>query len=185
VALAMAYELKTGSPGVFVPATGKHPRGAGPGLSLDTLIDEFLEAAKRGSARDRYGRPFSRHAMRELRWCLDAHLREELGGMRVRDVRRDDVEALVYRLADAGVSRRRLRALTKSMRALFDYAIEQRLVRYNPAERVALPDEDEAEQPTGRADRQRTPVDRAISLTLQLATLGFAVITLILIAESL
>lgn len=185
MAVAMAYELKTGSPGVFVPATGGHTSGAATGLSLDTLIDEFLEALKRGTARDRYGRPFSRQAIRELWWCLDGHVREELGAMRVRDVRRDDVEALVYELGDAGISRRRLRELTTSVRALFDYAVEQRLVRQNPAERVALPDEAEAEKPAGRTERQRTPLDRAISLALQLATLGFAVITLILIAQSL
>jgi hypothetical protein len=195
VAVAMAYELKSGSPGVFVPPTSREGRTrrrerggrgeAASGLPLERLIDEFLEAVKRGSARDRYGRPFTRSAIRELRWCLDGHVREELGAMRVREVRRDDVEALVYKLGDAGISRRRLRAVTKSVRALFDYAAEQRLVRQNPAERIALPDEAEAEQPTGRTARQRTTVDRAISLALQLATLAFAVITLILIAESL
>jgi hypothetical protein len=135
----MAYESKTGSPSVFVPATDRSACawrgervvrvGAEAGLPLDTLIDEFLDAAKRGSPRDRYGRPSTGDAIRELRWCLDGHVREELGVMRAREVRRDDVEALVYKLGNAGISRRRLRAVAKSVRALFDFAAEQRLVR--------------------------------------------------------
>lgn len=189
----MAYELKTGWHGVTAPETGeedrrrrrqREARAAGTSLSVNDLTEEFLDAAERGSALDRYGRRFSRDAVRELRWCLDGHLGEELGTMSVSDVRRDDVEALIYRLGDDGVSPRRLRVIAKSVRALYDYAIERRLVRRNPAERVALPDVDEARPPTREGTRRPT-LDRAISLTLQLATLGFALITLILIAQSL
>ena len=199
--VAMAYELKTGWHGVTTPETAednrrrrrqRETRAAGTSLSVNDLIDEFLEAAERGSALDRHGRRFSRDAVRELRWCLDGHLGEELGTMSVSDVRRDDVEALIFRLGDDGVSPRRLRGVAKSVRALYDYAIEQRLVRRNPAERVALPDEDEARpqdedeaRPQAKDITRRPTLDRAISLTLQLATLGFALITLILIAQSL
>ena len=199
--VAMAYELKTGWHGVTTPETAednrrrrrqRETRAAGTSLSVNDLIDEFLEAAERGSALDRDGRRFSRDAVRELRWCLDGHLSEELGTMSVSDVRRDDVEALIFRLGDDGVSPRRLRGVAKSVRALYDYAIEQRLVRRNPAERVALPDEDEARpqdedeaRPQAKDITRRPTLDRAISLTLQLATLGFALITLILIAQSL
>ena len=85
--------------------------------------------------------------------------------MSVSDVRRDDVEALIYRLGDDGVSPRRLREVAKSVRALYDYAIERRLVRRNPAERVALPDEDEARPPAAGTRTRRPTLDRAISLT--------------------
>ena len=207
--VAMAYELKTGWHGVTTPETAednrrrrrqRETRAAGTSLSVNDLIDEFLEAAERGSALDRDGRRFSRDAVRELRWSLDDHLGDELGAMSVSDVRRDDVEALIFRLGDEGVSPGRLRGVAKSVRALYDYAIEQRLVRRNPAERVALPDEDEARpqdedearpqdedeaRPQAKDITRRPTLDRAISLTLQLATLGFALITLILIAQSL
>jgi hypothetical protein len=190
--VAMAYELKTGWHGVTAPETGEDNRrrrrreagAAGTSLSVNDLIDEFLVEAERGSALDRHGRRFSRDALGELRWCLDGHVAEELGTMSVSDMRRDDVEALIYRLGDDGVSRRRLRVVATSVRALYDYAIERRLVRRNPAERVALPDEDDAKPPARDLTRRPT-IDRAISLTLQLATLGFALITLILIAQSL
>jgi hypothetical protein len=191
--VAMAYELKTGWHGVTAPETGEEDRSrrrrrdaraAGMSLSVNELIEEFLVMAERGSALDRHGRRFSRDALRELHWCLHGYVGEELGTISVSDVRRDDVEALIYRLGDEGVSRRRLRVVAKSVRALYDYAIERRLVRRNPAERVALPDEHEA-RPAARDVTRRPTIDRAISLTLQLATLGFALITLILIAQSL
>ena len=110
--------------------------------------------------------------------------------MELTDVRRRDVEAVIYGLGDAGISRRRLRAVAKSVRALYDYAAERDLVRHNPAERVALPDEDEAEQPTTRAQHRsrRQPLDaadRAIALGLRAATVAFALIALVLFAESL
>ena len=187
----MTYELQTGT---SVHTTGgrrrarRHrrqdrPESAAAGLALSDLIDEFLRALDDGSARDRHGRRFTRDASRRLRWCLDGHVREALGTLRVGDVRRDDVEALVDELGATGVPRRWLRAVVKSMRALYDYAIESGLVGLNPAERVALPDEAEVEQASG--DHRRMPLDRAISLALQLATLGFVILAVIFIAEPL
>jgi hypothetical protein len=183
----MAYHSKPEWSGVFV-RNGTIADSAG--VLVDDVIDEFLDAAKHGSALDRYGRPFTRDAVRELDWCLRGHVSEELGGMGLTDVRRHDVEALVYGLADSGTPHRRLRAVAKSVRALYDYAAERGLAGRNPAERVALPDEDEAEQPRRRAERpaqRQLPhvADRVISLALRGATLAFTLVALVLIAESL
>jgi hypothetical protein len=174
--------LKTGS---SVTPTGG---GSRTGPLLTDIIDEFLEEAERGDALDRYGRPFSRGAVRELRWCLVGHVAEDLGVMGMNDVRRSDVESLLYRLAADGVPGERLRSIAKSVRALYDYAGERGLVRTNPAERVALPDEDEAEQPARHrsraADRRRRErAERAVRLVLPMATLALAVIALVLIVQ--
>ena len=155
------------------------------------MVDVFLEAVNEGVARDRYGRPFTRESARELNWSLGTYVREHLGTIPLADLRRDDVEALLYDLSKARISSRRLRALAKSVRALYDYAAERDLVRHNPAERIALPEEDELEQPTaGRArPSDPTPIpaiaDRAISLTLRVATLAFVLIALFFLAQSL
>jgi hypothetical protein len=197
----MAYHSKPEWSEVFV-RNGTIADSAG--VLVDDVIDEFLDATKHGSALDRYGRRFTRDAVRELDWCLRGHVSEELGRMSLTDVRRHDVEALVYALADAGTPRPRLRAVVKSARALYDYAAERGLVGRNPAERVALPDEDEAEQPGWRAAgparraerpgrRARPPADwqlpdladRVITFALRLATLGFVLLALVLIAGSL
>ena len=165
--------------------------GGTTGPSLNAVIDEFLEAVDGEFARDRYGRPFTREAARELHWSLGGHVGEELGATSLIDLRRQEVEALIYELADGGVPRRRLRALAKSVRALYDYAAEREMVRHNPAERVAIPDEDETEQPTASdvsaADPgpERQMLDRGISLALRLTTLALLLVALFLLAGSL
>jgi hypothetical protein len=161
------------------------------GPSVDEIIQEFLEAVDEGSARDRYGRRFSAEAATELHWCLAGHVDDALGAMSLDAVRRREVETLVYDLADAGLSRRRLRALAKCVRALYDYAAERGLVRHNPAERVAVPDEDEFEQPAAGSASYADPgfaravSDHAISLVLRVATLAFVIAALVFLAESL
>jgi hypothetical protein len=161
------------------------------GPSVDEIIEEFLDPVEDGSARDRYGRRFSAGAATELHWCLGGHVADALGAMRLDEVRRRDVETLVYDLADAGLSPRRLREIARCVRALYDYAGERGLVRHNPAERVAIPEADETEQPAAgsasHADpgRARAVADHAISLALRVATLAFAITALVFLAESL
>ena len=148
--------------------------------SVAEVIEDFLAAAGRGAAHDRDGRRYSREALAELDWCLRGHVREALGELRIDQVRRDDVEDLIVELADEGISRRRRRAVATSVRALYDYAMEERLVRRNPAERVALHDfEEDAPSP------ERTAIGRAISVGLQGATVVFALVAILLIAGSL
>jgi hypothetical protein len=174
-------------------AQARAPRAAAAraGVSVHETIVDFLEAAEHGAALDRYGRAFSAESVRELRWCLSGHVDERLGSMDVGAVDRRDLEALVDELAAAGLARRRLRAVAKSLRALYDYAGERDLVAHNPAARVALRDEDDAEQPSrGRRQQSRlrsaaAGVDRVLSLGLQVATLCFVLLALFFIAESL
>jgi hypothetical protein len=197
----MAYDTKPGWSSVFVRHTTTRPHGARrrsraapadvPGPSVADAIDDFLAVVDNGSARDRYGRAFTPAAAGELHWNLGGHVAEALGTMTVGGVRRRDVEALVYELGQAGLSRRRLRTLAKSVRALYDYAVERELVEHNPAQRIALPDEDETAQPTGEDGRPvdrahtRTMVDHAISMALRVATLGFMITGVTFLAESL
>jgi site-specific recombinase XerC len=197
----MAYDANSGWSRVFVsPTTSgpRHIRRPAPGATLalpagpsvDETIDEFLEAVDDGSARDRYGHAFTREAALELHWNLGGHVAEGLGAMSLSGVRRRNVEALVYELGDAGLSRRRLRPLAKSVRALYDYAIERGLVRHNPAERLAMPDEDATEQPSAEygdpeAAHNATVLDHVISTALRVTTLGFMLTAVVFLTESL
>jgi site-specific recombinase XerD len=167
-------------------------------ITVHDAIADFLQAAERGAALDRYGRAFSDGSVTELRWCLSGHVDKRLGGLELAEVQRHDIEALVGDLAAAGLSRRRLRAIVKSLRALYDYAGERELVAQNPADRIALPDEDDAQQPSrdrppasrlralaAGTDRAWTGADRALALFLHAATVIFVLLALVLIAESL
>ena len=177
------------------------PASAAPasaGITFHDASVDFLEAAERGSALDRYGRRFSDESLSELRWCLTGHADKRLGPMDLGQVNRHDVEALLADLAAGGLSRRRQRAVAKSLRALYDYAHERDLVSQNPAERVAVPDEADAEQPSRDrrsaaglrwlwigGERATAGIDRAIALGLQAVTVCFVLLALVLIAESL
>jgi hypothetical protein len=177
----MAYDPKSGWSGVFVPSTSaREPRATG--VSVNDMIEEFLEAVDQGFARDRYGRPFSPQASRDLHWSLAGYVAEELGAMALSDVRRRDVEDFIFELGDSGLPQSRLRALAKSVRALYDYAAERDLARHNPAVRVAIPDEGPEEAEPVAPPRTG---DRVISLTLRLATLAFLLVALILLLQSL
>ena len=158
------------------------------GPSLQETIEEFLAAVDEGAARDRYGRAFAPDAAGDLHWYLSGHVGEALGAASLDEVRRRDVETLVYELGHTGMARDRLRRLARSVRALYDYAIERSLVSTNPAERVAIPDDDELPRPSARTldpALQRSVPDHLISLALRVTTLAFLVTALIFLGESL
>jgi hypothetical protein len=166
----------------------KPGHGVSVGPSLKETIDEFLAAVDEGSARDRHGRAFAPEAAGDLHWYLSGHAGEALGAMSLDEVCRRDVETLMYRLRRAGMARDRLRGLAMSVRALYDYAIERALVSGNPAERVAIPGDDDLPGPPARtlgAALERGVRDHLISLALRVAMLAFLVAALILLGESL
>jgi hypothetical protein len=155
------------------------------GITVADAVADFLATAHRGVAHDRYGRVFSEHALGELSWCLRGYVDARLGTVDLNQVRRPDIEALVHELGAAGLSRRHLRAVVKSVRALYDDAIARGVADHNPAERVAIPGAGDAEQPTRGRSRARVSADRAIGLAIQGATVCFALLALLFIAESL
>src|SRR4051812_42332592 len=125
------------------------------------------------------GRPSDRRTARDLRWCLAGHVREALGAKPVDAVRRGHVEALLAELGDDGVSERRCRAVAAAVRALYDDAVVRGLAHGNPASGVGL-EEDAATPPAvGRGS------ERAISLVLRGATVGFLLLALVFLTESL
>jgi hypothetical protein len=146
--------------------------------TVHEAIDEFLGALDDGWARDRYGRPFADDDAGRLHWYLSGHVGEALGTLRLEDVRRRDLESLLDDLDQVGMSRHRQRALVRSVRALYDYAGERRLVRDNPAERVVVPDDPEQRH-------QPSVLHHGIELVLRVATLGFTLSALIFLTESL
>jgi site-specific recombinase XerC len=189
----MVQDTKPSWSRVFVRPTesdGPHGAvlGAASGRSVQEMIDEFLVAVDEGAALDRYGRPFARDAAQDLHWYLGGHLGEALGAASLDAVRRPDVETLVYQLASSGMSGGRLRALARSVRALYDYAIERGLVLVNPAERVAIPDDDELPRhavPPAHPALGLSTSDHVIGVAVRVATLGFLICAVIFLGESL
>ena len=168
--------------------------------TVDAVVEELLAAAARGSARDRYGRRFDAEGMRGLRWALTGHVHEEIGSMAIAEVRARHVQALIDRLDASGLSPRRVDGVAHALRTLFAYAEERQLVHGNPAEAVALPDEDHEPVAPPSAALTTTasqpgpvhPAPAAVGLIpeqvlwtcLKAVTLIFVLIALVLVAES-
>jgi hypothetical protein len=183
------HELTPRSPHVFVrqPTTRSVPRAGAAGLGAPTgptvawTIDRFLACVDDGSARDRYGRHFTRDDARGLRWHLRAHLAQARGDCRLRQLDRADIEALLQELRAAGLPHDRLQDLARSVRALYDHALERQLVDRNPAECLAIPVEHDAGPPSSRsgsADRSRLlarvrVLVRVVTLACLLAAIVF------------
>jgi hypothetical protein len=114
-------------------------------MSVAAAIEEFLEAAEDGRARNRSGRRYMPSALRDLRGCLRGHVARDLGDMALRDVRRQHIQALVDRLAEEQLSVSRIRSVISAVRALYGYAIERGYVEFSPANGLVIPRDDEPE----------------------------------------
>jgi len=131
------------------PATAWTPKPPPPDISVDAAIDEFLRAAEGGQALNRSDRPYRPSALRDLRGILKQHVSPQLGEQELRDVRRQNVQAVVDRLATARLSLSRIRSVVSAIRALYGYAIERGYVEFSPADGLLLPPEGD---PASRVD---------------------------------
>jgi hypothetical protein len=112
-------------------------------IGVAALVDEFIAEAEAGRALNRSGRRYRPSALRDLSGILRHHVVRDLGDLRVMDVRRHHVQALIDRLAGDGLSVSRIRSVLSAVRALYGYAIDQGHVDSSPAEGVAIPRDDD------------------------------------------
>jgi site-specific recombinase XerD len=162
--VASAYAMVRNSETAWQPGT------------LNAAVEEFLDSVESGTARDEQGRPFGPARVRELSWALDGQVVDRLGSRPLAEIGPFEVEGLLDELADAGVPSERLASVVRSLCALYDYAAASGLVAHNPAREVELPE----------APRPKIPaIDRAISLSMQAASLVLVLLALYFLAESL
>jgi hypothetical protein len=196
----------TTEPRLAVPA---HPPSEPGDLRVAALVDEFVEAASSGSARNRSGRRYRPSALRDLIGILRHHVVRELGDLRVRDVNRQHAQGLVDRLAREGLSVSRIRSVVSAMRALYAYAIERGYADFSPADALTIPRDESGgfqetysftethptpapappTMPSRRAVQQELePLallpERVLSLALKVAVVVFVLLALISLAGS-
>ncbi len=87
----------------------------------------------------RSGRPYKPAALR----CYEADLRrfvlKEIGGARLSDVGRGDLQGLVDRLVGKGLSASKVRNVIVALRVIYRHAIEHDEVAFNPTTGLRLP----------------------------------------------
>jgi Phage integrase, N-terminal SAM-like domain len=108
-------------------------------ITVAAAVGEFIDAAQSGRAANRSGRPYRPSALRDLRGILEYHVMPDFGDLRLRDLRRSDVQTLVDRLGADHLSDSRIRSVVSALRALYGYAIEQGHVEFNPADGLVMP----------------------------------------------
>jgi hypothetical protein len=113
-------------------ATGRVALESG---DLGAVVEEFLKAADNGLVEAPSGGHYSLDGLRELRGAL-SHVAAELGGMNIEDVGRGEVEELLRRLQQSGLSAGRVDSVVAGLRALFSYAAARDLVAANPLAEV-------------------------------------------------
>lgn len=107
------------------------------GRELGDVIDGFLEQAKQGQVRDRWGEPYTRDGLHELRGAL-SHVDAALGLLNIADVRRGHVQGLVDQLVASGSTTARVCAVVDALEALYVYAIENEIVGSTPVVMLEL-----------------------------------------------
>ena len=107
-------------------------RGAERGdAQLGALIAAFVEELAR--ERD----PSEVHEVRDSLSYVDA----QLGTMRIDDVRRRHVQAMIDELSESGLDVDRIRAVVAALSSLYTYALQRELVDFSPVVQLSLPDD--------------------------------------------
>ncbi len=136
----------------------------GRGKNITPSRQTLREAAKQwlsGAEADpptilnRSGHPYKPSVLRGYRHDLSEYVLDDLGGMRLTDVRRADLQALVDRLVGAGHSGSKVRNIVVAVRVVFRHALERDEVNANPASGLRLPNG------VGRRDRAASASEAA------------------------
>jgi integrase len=113
-------------------------RAAG-GVTLNQAADEWLSAAQAGFVRNRSGDPYKPSALRGYEQSLRTRLLPALGGAKLTDIRRSDVQRLVNRMMSDDVGASTVRNSLMPLRAIYRQALALDEVAVNPTTGVQLP----------------------------------------------
>ena len=120
--------------------------------------EEWLEKAQRHEVLSRNRTPYKPAVLRDYRSTLEQVVYPDLGALRLSDLRRSDVQALVDRLVGSGLAGSTVRNAIIPLRCVTRYAIRREGLLLNPCADLELP------EPGGRRERATTPLEAATIL---------------------
>lgn len=106
--------------------------------TLREAWDAWLESAKAGEIRARTKQPYKPSTLRGYEHDVKTYVLDDLGAVRLGDVRPDDLQALVDRLLGKGLSGSKVRNVLVPLQAL--YRKHRRNVPVDPTDGLDLPD---------------------------------------------
>ena len=124
---------------------------AGSTRTLRQATDEWLDLAKAGRALTRSGRSYKPGTLRTFEHDLDAYVLDDLGALRLSELRRRDVQALVDRLVGDGLAGGTVHNVLVALRCVCRHAIERDEIAVNPTANLRMP------EPARRRERVATP----------------------------
>lgn len=98
------------------------------------VADEWLAGAKASPPKyvNRARRPYKPSVTRHYEIDLRKYVLDDLGGARMSDIRRADIQALIDRLRGKGLSEGTVRNVITAVRVVFRHALERGYVEVNP-----------------------------------------------------
>jgi integrase len=117
-------------------------RGTVRASGTPTLIEaatEWLRGAREGSIRNRSGDRYKPSALRGYEQALRDRILPQLGGAKLGDIRRSDVQRLVNRMLAGGLNASTIRNTLLPLRAIYRQALALDEVAVNPTASLQLP----------------------------------------------
>ena len=108
-------------------------------ITFRDAADRWAADAEAGVALTRSGLPYKPSAVRSYREALDERLEPRFGSVRLRDIRRRDVQALVDELVRDGLASQTIRNALLPLRVIFRRALALGDVEVNPTLGIQLP----------------------------------------------
>jgi integrase len=124
-------------------------------VTLREAADEWLAGAHDGSIRNRSGDRFKPSALRGYNQSLRDRILPELGGAKLTDIRRSDLQRLVNTMLAGGLNASTIRNALMPLRAIYRQALALDEVAVNPTAGLHLP------AVRGRRDRIASPEEAA------------------------
>jgi integrase len=109
--------------------------------SLREAAEKWLDEIEAGAPLARGKRPYKPSVLRGYRADFTRYVMPDLGGLRVSDVRRSDLQRLVDRLLGQGLSPSKVANVLMPLRSIFRHLIEHDEIVVNPTANVQLPTE--------------------------------------------
>lgn len=109
--------------------------------TLREAAEEWLSGAEAEppTVLNRSGHPYKPSVVRSYKHDLHEYVLDDLGGLRLSEVRRSDLQALVDRLVGKGLSGSKVRNIVIPVRVVFRHALERDEVTANPTSGLRLP----------------------------------------------
>jgi integrase len=108
-------------------------------VTVREAMSAMLDGMAAGTVRTRSGDAYKPSVIRSYSEAWRKHLEPALGGARLADVERRDVQRLADKLLAAGLSPSRIRNVLMPLRVLFRRAVQDGDVAMSPCERLRLP----------------------------------------------